>query len=96
LRESVLDDQLPRYGEEQERHLGLEDAVRCDRARAAGEEQSAGNDAHGQAESDETAISNKRAIDDLRAEIQVLRDENKMVITEVRSISGALNEDRKR
>jgi voltage-gated potassium channel len=47
------------------------------------------------AESDETAISNKKAIDDLRAEIQALRDENKVVISEVRSISGALNKDRK-
>lgn len=48
------------------------------------------------AESDETAISNKKAIDDLRAEIRALRDENGAVISEVRSISGALNEDRKR
>ncbi len=48
------------------------------------------------AESDETAVLNKRAIDDLRAEIQALRDENKVVISEVRSISEALNEDRKK
>jgi len=48
------------------------------------------------AESDETAISNKKEIDDLRAEIQALRDENKVVISEVRSICEALNEDRKK
>ena len=48
------------------------------------------------AESDETAVLNKKTIDDLRAEIQALRDENKAVISEVRSISEALNEDRKK
>ena len=47
------------------------------------------------AESDDTAISNKKAINDLRAEIQALRDENKVVISEIRSISEALNEERK-
>jgi voltage-gated potassium channel len=48
------------------------------------------------AESDETAIPNKKEIDDLRAEIQALRNENKVVISEVRSISEALNGDRKK
>ena len=48
------------------------------------------------AESDETAVSNKKSIDDLRAEIQALRNENKVVFAEVRSISEALNEDRKK
>ena len=41
------------------------------------------------------AISNKKAINDLRAEIQALRDENKVVISEIRSISEALSEERK-
>ena len=45
---------------------------------------------------EETAILNKKAIDDLRAEIQALRNENKVVISEVRSISEALNERRKK
>lgn len=48
------------------------------------------------AESDETAILSKKDIDDLRAEIQALRDENKGVISEVRATSEALNEDRKK
>jgi len=47
------------------------------------------------AESDEAAVLNKKAIDDLRAEIQALRDENKVVISEIRSISEALSEERK-
>lgn len=46
------------------------------------------------AESDETALLNKKDINDLRAEIRALRDENKVVISEVRSMSKALNEDR--
>lgn len=48
------------------------------------------------AESDETAVLNKMTIDDLRAEIQALRDENRAVISEVRSISDALNEYHKK
>lgn len=48
------------------------------------------------AESDDTAISNKKAINDLRAEIQALRDENKVIISEIRSMSEALSEDRKK
>lgn len=47
------------------------------------------------AESDDTAISNKKAINDLRAEIQALRDENRVVISEIKSISEALSENRK-
>ena len=49
------------------------------------------------AQSDEkTAILNKQAIDDLRAEIQALRNENQVMISEVRSISDALNKDLKK
>ena len=47
-------------------------------------------------ESDEMAISKQKAIADLRVEIQALRDENKVMISEVRSISEALNADRKK
>lgn len=47
------------------------------------------------AEGDDTSISNKKAIDDLRADIQALRDENKVMISEIRSISKALYEDLK-
>jgi len=48
------------------------------------------------AESDDMATSNKNAINDLRAEIQALRHENRIAISEIRSISQALNEHRKK
>ncbi|HWQ18844.1 MAG TPA: hypothetical protein VN455_03645, partial [Methanotrichaceae archaeon] len=48
------------------------------------------------AESDETAAASKKAIDDLRAEVQALRDENKVTISEIRSLFEALNKDMKR
>jgi voltage-gated potassium channel len=48
------------------------------------------------AKSDETAAENKKAIDSLRAEVSALRDENRVMISEIRSISEALNKGLKR
>ena len=48
------------------------------------------------AEIDDLGKLNKKAIDDLRDEIQALREENKIAIFEIRSISEALNEHRKK
>ena len=42
-------------------------------------------------ERDEASGANKRAIDDLRAEVQALRDENRVMMSELKSISEALN-----
>lgn len=48
------------------------------------------------AESNEASGANKRALDDLRAEILALKEENRAMISEIRSLSEALNSDLKR